>query len=84
MAQHQENPVKLTPPIATEAVFGVHATAIDYHLSELVMDIHLARDSTGDDAIYHSLSLLGTCHSLMGYLMAHSDNLITQKKYEPK
>jgi hypothetical protein len=81
MTQAQENPVKLTSPIATEKVFGVHATAIDYHLSELVMDIHLAGDSTGDDAIFHAQSLIGTCHTLMGYLMAHSDDLISQKRY---
>lgn len=81
MTQTQDEPLKLTRPIATEKVFGTHAEAIDYHLSELIMDIHLAGDSAGDDAIYHAQSLIGTCYTLMGYLMTYQDELISIERY---
>lgn len=81
MTQIHDEPVKLTRPIATEKIFGMHAESIDHHLTELIMDIHLAGDSTGDDAIYHAQSLIGTCHTLMGYLMTYQDELISIKRY---
>jgi hypothetical protein len=81
MTQIQDDCLNLTSPIATEEVFGVHAAAIEYYLTELITDVHLAGDSTGDDAIYHAQSLIGTCHELMGYLMAHSDRLMAGKRH---
>lgn len=81
MAQIQDKLIKLTSPIATAEVFGMQAAGIDYYLSELVMDVHLAGDSTGDDAIYHAQSLIATCNTLMQHLIAHSDELISQKRY---
>ncbi|WP_310485714.1 hypothetical protein [Chamaesiphon sp. VAR_48_metabat_403] len=81
MTENHDDVLSLTSPIAKEEAFRVHAQAIDYHLTELIADIHLAGDSTGHDAIAHALGLLGTCHSLMGYLMCHLDRLMDEKKY---
>ena len=84
MTENHNDVFSLTLPIATVDAFGVHAQAIDYHLTELIADIHLAGDYEGDDAIAHALHLIGTCHSLTGYLLCHSDTLLCAKKYLKK
>ena len=81
MTENHDDFLSLTSPIATVDAFGCHAQAIDYHLTELIADIHLAGDSTGDDAIAHAIGLVGTCHSLMGYLLCHVDRLQSEQKY---
>ena len=84
MSENHSDVLSLTSPIATVDAFGVHAKEIDYYLTELITDVHLADDSTGDDAISHAQSLIGTCHSLMGYLLCHADSLMDAKKYNQK
>jgi hypothetical protein len=81
MTKIVNNTISIDSPIVDKNIFDVHTEAIEHYLTELITDIHLAGDSTGDDAIYHAQSLLGTCHTLMGYLFCHSDRLIDAKRH---
>ncbi len=61
-------------------MFGAAAGGIEYELTELISDIHLAADYSGSDAIIHAIKLTAGANLLQSYLFAHLDELIHQKK----
>lgn len=74
--------INIQSPIVSTEVFG-HATAgIEYTLSELIIDINLASDYTGDDAIIYAGGLAARANALQSYLFDHFDELVNRKKME--
>jgi hypothetical protein len=71
--------VKINSPIAPKSVFGHAAEDIEYELTELITDIHLAGDYTGDEAIEHAIALTARCNQLQTYIYIHLDELIRAK-----
>ncbi|WP_373539717.1 hypothetical protein [Chamaesiphon sp.] len=87
MTQSDNDTLEIQSPIVPYEAFGHAANGIEYELTDLITQIHLAADYTGDDAIIHAVQLTGTAHTLQTYLFAHLDELIHQKKmkdYEQK
>ena len=72
--------LNIQSPIVPADVFGHAAEYIESELTELITDIHLAGDYTGDDAINHAVVLADRCNRLQGYLFAHQARLVHQKK----
>jgi hypothetical protein len=71
--------LNLQAQIVPTSVFGDATDAIEYELTELIADIHLSGDYTGDAAIEHAISLTARCNQLQSYLFCHLDELIRTK-----
>jgi hypothetical protein len=74
------DPLNIHSPLAPLSVFGDATEAIEYELTELITDIHLAGDYTGEEAIVHAIGLTARCNQLQSYLFCHLDELIRTKK----
>jgi hypothetical protein len=69
MTESNNDTLKIQSPIVPSEVFG-HATAgIEYELSELITDINLAADYTGDDAIIYAVGLAARANKLISVII---------------
>jgi|GEM_PF-4072585 len=87
MTKPDNDMLEIQSPIVPHEVFGAASCGIEYELTELISDIHLAADYTGDDAIIYAVGLTARTNTLQTYLFAHVDELIHKKKmkdYEQK
>uniref|UniRef100_UPI00286B3F1D hypothetical protein n=1 Tax=Chamaesiphon sp. OTE_8_metabat_110 TaxID=2964696 RepID=UPI00286B3F1D len=72
--------IDIQSSIVPSEVFGHATDGIEHELSELIIDISLAADYTGDDAIIYAGGLAARANALQSYLFAHFDELVNQKK----
>ena len=71
MTKTDNDTLRIQSPIVPAQVFGDAACGIEYELTELISDIHLAADYSGDDAIVHAIKLTAGANILQSYLFAH-------------